>query len=248
VRGKQRKATGLNIRPEEKKVVRDGNTFYFAYGVYGVTTYPHPLHNPLSRRFDQALVSFSMLYRYRQIMQNESGIRVNIYKFIEGSPCFFAYWPFTAPFTCDRAASAFRRSPSLRDLNGPPPGVLAPDMTDDARERTFITSGLRWYVNTRPQGELSRHIQWIAILFILVSVRPLKASAIVTGAKRLHLWELSGIRSKPDIMKSTSSVNVPMSPGVAKPVILNRGLAGVLIASFSGPEAKSKSSSVSLLA
>ena len=49
--------------------------------------------------------------------------------------------PFV-PLTCDSAASALRRSPSLRDLNGPPPGVLAPDMTDEARERTFMTNGL----------------------------------------------------------------------------------------------------------
>ena len=50
--------------------------------------------------------------------------------------------PLTMPLTCDKAASALRRSPSLSALNGPPPGVLAPDMTEEARERTFMTSGL----------------------------------------------------------------------------------------------------------
>lgn len=135
------------------KVVRDDSTFYFACFLCGVTVYSTIcIHTSVNSIQPGTLISFSMLYKYyRHIMQEESGsIEVrNIYKFVQVSPfpgrrvSYWPFWPFMAPFTCDSAASALRRSPSLRDLNGPPPGVLAPDMTDDARERTFITSGLQ---------------------------------------------------------------------------------------------------------
>jgi hypothetical protein len=46
------------------------------------------------------------------------------------------------PLTRLSAASAIFKSPSLRLLNAPPPGVLAPLIIDPDRERTFITSGL----------------------------------------------------------------------------------------------------------
>lgn len=52
------------------------------------------------------------------------------------------FTPFT-PFTWLSAASALRRSPSLKLFDLPPPGVLAPDITELARDRTFMTSGLK---------------------------------------------------------------------------------------------------------
>lgn len=45
-------------------------------------------------------------------------------------------------FTWLNAASAFCKSLSLKLLNAPPPGVLTPECTDPARERTFMTNGL----------------------------------------------------------------------------------------------------------
>lgn len=50
--------------------------------------------------------------------------------------------PFTCPLTWLKAASAFIKSPSLKLLNAPPPGVLAPLITEPDRERTFMTKGL----------------------------------------------------------------------------------------------------------
>ena len=49
---------------------------------------------------------------------------------------------YIVPFTWLSAASAFSKSPSLKLLKAPPPGVLVPLMTDPERERTFMTNGL----------------------------------------------------------------------------------------------------------
>ena len=85
------------------------------------------------------------------------------------------WWPLT-PFVCESvvtllsAASAFRRSVSLKLFERPPPGVLAPDMTEFARERTFITSGLDRVCQCRPNGRAGRkkYVQGVTLLFVLM--------------------------------------------------------------------------------
>ena len=74
-------------------------------------------------------------------------------------------WCPLTPFVCESvvtllsAASAFRRSVSLKLFERPPPGVLAPDMTEFARERTFITSGLDRVCQYRPRPSEQKEIR-----------------------------------------------------------------------------------------
>ena len=84
-----------------------------------------------------------------------------------------------------KASSALMRSPSLIPLNGPPPGVLAPDNIEPVRERTFITSGLK---RSRSASRDRRPVQVISqrIPVLLFRARPSK-STIIVSRERLHL-------------------------------------------------------------
>ena len=53
-----------------------------------------------------------------------------------------------------RAASALRRSFSLKLLERPPPGVLAPEYIELARERTFMTRGLKRKRKRKRKGNI----------------------------------------------------------------------------------------------
>ena len=87
------------------------------------------------------------------------------------------------------AASALRKSPSLRLLDHPPPGVLAPDMTEFVRERTFITRGLQIGSEVRSRSEQldgRADVQGVTLVLILV-LGPL-VPVVVARSESLHLY------------------------------------------------------------